>query len=1073
MFSKLKSKKVSISSVSNQLRLSSIADLSPAELQLKSLKIAVGDQLGIPSNSIVTVAYDPVQLLLAVCTNDNAVRVYGQHTVEVVFELKTSGDIDYLRFVKGVYLVCLQVSGSITVLSLYSKQVLGTYNAPGSISAVGGDPALDFIVLGLVNGSILFYDVDRLALTPLRIDNLQKKVLPRQKMSPVLSVRWHPRDLGVLLVAYSHCAVQYSLATGLIKNSFVYTLTKDQAGFEYSFAVETGGKKRVFGSSKEVTPQCVEAHYHPNGLHIVTVHADGTLVFWDANTATLLEARTVAQTGMHRTGPPLSMDPEGAPTCIRAKWITDQDPEISELIVTGADKALPETVYVLDFDYALKYSMTSYEKQADFYIKPQGGIRKFTVRFNRRKKDGEQEAITQIIPIPADLQPYFDGGHNPSGFMFVSNSSALYFNSFLRQNGTPPFDFYLPPSLSKVVPPITFFEIYSVRRIEWFGILSSKRTGAPTGKVLLIGGAPQNRNLPRAVGHDDNFHSISISGHESGIVRLFDVSSVEHHGDEKLVQINLKDTLNTGGDLSSYKVTMVSCSFENREMIVGLGNGNVAICKFARLQHSPIGAKPARTGYDNCPVLHANGDARIVSLMSRLLGYFSSNTFSPVYLVVLDGAQKISALKMCNAGFAAVAYESGKLIVCDVTRGPAVILNLESISRYVPSAGPDCFATTIEFSIMEYGQDGYSSLIMLVGTNKGGNLLMFKIVPQPNGGFSAEYMDKLIGLVYKHSGEGGAIEKIMPIDATTGNSAVATLESFQRLGQGKAIPGLVAVGMKRDLRVVKLPKQKVSHKTVDETCVCFGVVRFRDRGHVLGAVTRSGSVKLFLLPNLSELASVKIPSETFSKIERAMNKIAAGSSVLGSTILPTGDILVSLNATEHFNLLLHEVNPKNNRVKDEPLVTDLLFNDTAVIPPRPTAGAMLWAKGQATYIALKDLIFLIAGPNRRPVKNEESSLAFNISPEANPNSSYGAYGPAQGLKKETPAYEAPVRKAGPANPYAIATGSNLMQSMRDQWDAVEENINLYANGFSESMTETMEDQKKSFYSLALKSKLGF
>lgn len=1076
MFNKLKLRKapLSLSSVSNAIKNAGNADLSPQDLAPKHLKLAVGDQLGLPPDSIVTAAYDPVQSLLAICTKENTIHVYGQQTVEVVFEFKTSSTIEHLRFIKGVYLVCVQSLGGITVLSLHSKSILANYTCPGTVTAVASDPSLDWLAVGLNNGSVVFYDVDRFTLAPLRVDNLQKMVIPKQKMSPVLGIEWHPRDIGTLLVTYDHCVVQWSITLGIIKNAFVYQLTRECRGFEYSNFVERGGKKKVFGSAKEIIPLVAEAHYHPNGLHMVSVHNDGTLAFWDTNSATLLEARTVMATGLQKHGEPAgNLNFEEAPLAIRARWIAGLDPELTQLLVTGASRSDPECVDVLDFGLTLKYSLTSHEKQGEFYSRPQDGQRKLTVAFNRRKKDdGPNEIIEKIIPLAQDGLLYFNGCHNPSSILFISNLGAVYLTKYNPEAGglATTRNLLLPPSLSFTVPPTTFFSTVSVKRMEWFGVLSSRKNAAANQNDLALvnGGAPVNKSFPKTVGFDDNYHNIVITGHENGDVRFLDVTAGEFHNEEKLIALEFRNTLFNGKESSSYRIAQVSCSFESREMIVGLANGNVVICKVAKLGHNPLAQPPANQGYDQCPVQHRNGQARIVNLRNRILGPFSSSSFLPEHLLVLDLKDKITSLKMSQAGFAAVGYRSGRLVVCDVSRGPAVILNQEFVSSYVPSVSGECFVTTIEFAIMEYGQEGYSSLLMLCGTSAGGNLLVFKIVPLPSGGFEVQLADKTIGLNYRSSENNldSGLDKIIPINVSNGSLAVATLDVFQRLAQGVQIQGLIVTTSARDIRVLKTPKQKLAHKVVDENCVASGLVNFRAaKGVVLALLTKNGFLKLFSLPALSELADIKLPNDVYKRIQRVLE----GRSSSGSEILPSGEVILKLNQSEMLDFMLYD--EKSHKEHKEKL-SDLLFNENAIMPPRPAAGALLWAKGQTTFVTPKDLAALIAGPNRKPAKHLESDLAYNISPEANPNQSYAYGAPSTKGGRKDRAYDEPVRKSANANPYSFGT-QGFMKSMRDGLDYVENGINDFGSGLSESMTETADSTKKSFYSLAVKSKFGF
>lgn len=1072
MFNKLKLRKapLSLSSVSNAIKNAGSSDLSPRDIKPKELKVASADQWGIPPDSVVAMDYDPVQSLLAVCTKDNAVRVYGQLSVEVVFEFKTSSHIAFLKFVKGVYLVSVQTSGTLTVLSLHSKTILANYTCPGSVTAVDADPSMDWLVIGLNNGNVLFYDVDRFSLTPLRIDNLQKRVLPKHKLSPVIGIEWHPRDIGTILVTYDYCAIQYSLTAGLIKNSYVYSLTKGCRGFEYSKVIEEGGKKKLFGSTKEIIPRVVESHWHPNGLHIVTVHRDGSLVFWDVATATLIEARTTKICGLHQSGDPSDLIIDEAPIEIHAKWIASQDPEVTQLIISGASRFQPDVLDVLDFGMTLKYSMTSYEKQTEFYRKPQYGQKKVAFQFNRRSQEaGPSETIQTLLPIPADGQPYFGGCHNPSGFLAISNMGALYHADYSNHgiDHRLPKHAVLPPSISLICPPLTYFSVIYVKRQDWYSILSNRKNQLGSEEFLVVsGGATVNKKHPKAIGFDESYHKIAVSGHENGSIRLLDVTGNEFHDQKEHILIELKDTVFDGHSLSSYRVENVSCSIESRSVAVGVANGNVVFCKLTKLGHYPLEKRSENSGYENCPTLHENGDTKIVSIRDRVLGPMSHLGVLPDSMLLLPGRDKISALKFCNPGFAAVAYKSGRLVVCDISRGPAVIFNEQSLRRFVPSASDGCYATTIEFGIMEYGQDGYSSLLMFVGTNLGGNLLTFKIVPLPSGGFEVSFVEKSIGLIYRNAqqeGENPGLEKIIPINSSTGELAVASLETFLKLSQGITIPGLIVTLAKKDIRILKTAKQKLAHKVVDDECIASQVVNFRNKGVAVASLTKSGFVKLFSLPSLGDIADLKLPVDLYKKMKRSID----ANLSTGSIMLPSGDIIFKLNTSEMIDLITYDEGVKSNKQNTE-AVSDLLFNENAIVPPRPAAGTLSWAKGQTTYVSNKDLTLLICGPNRKPAKHPESNLAYNISPEGNPGQAYGA---PSAQKAGRDGYAEPVRRAQKSNPYAFGT-LGIMRSVKDGIDNAESSFNDFASGMSESLAESTEGTKNSFYSLALKSKLG-
>lgn len=102
----------------------------------------------------------------------------------------------------------------------------------------------------------------------------------------------------------------------------------------------------------------------------------------------------------------------------------------------------------------------------------------------------------------------------------------------------------------------------------------------------------------------------------------------------------------------------------------------------------------------------------------------------------------------------------------------------------VQSSGADR-AVVIEFGVMTLEGDSYSSIGCFVGTFTG-KVLTFKILPQQNGGYTAQFAgsvafaDKIIS--------------ITPIVASTGHLAWATGESVGALRSGQQTNGCLVVG---------------------------------------------------------------------------------------------------------------------------------------------------------------------------------------------------------------------------------------------------------------------------------------
>lgn len=108
------------------------------------------------NSQISCLAYDPVQSLLAVGTNDTQygggqVYVFGQTRVSVVLPLTRKASIKTIQFVADK-LVSVDSKNEISVFSLETTRILASYTPPGSVTALITDPTLDFALIGLQNG---------------------------------------------------------------------------------------------------------------------------------------------------------------------------------------------------------------------------------------------------------------------------------------------------------------------------------------------------------------------------------------------------------------------------------------------------------------------------------------------------------------------------------------------------------------------------------------------------------------------------------------------------------------------------------------------------------------------------------------------------------------------------------------------------------------------------------------------------------------------------------------------------------------------------------------------------------
>ena len=102
-------------------------------------------------------AYDPVQSLLAVGTKDTKfgggqIYVFGKSRVSQIFSLPRKATVKALQFCADK-LVCIDTKNDLSVYSLETTRILGSYAPPGLITALATDPTLDYALIGLQNGA--------------------------------------------------------------------------------------------------------------------------------------------------------------------------------------------------------------------------------------------------------------------------------------------------------------------------------------------------------------------------------------------------------------------------------------------------------------------------------------------------------------------------------------------------------------------------------------------------------------------------------------------------------------------------------------------------------------------------------------------------------------------------------------------------------------------------------------------------------------------------------------------------------------------------------------------------------
>ncbi|KAL5002392.1 lethal giant larvae like, C-terminal-domain-containing protein [Aspergillus recurvatus] len=863
-------------------------------------------------------AYDPVQSLLAVGTSESQfghgqVYVFGQGRVSIIFALPRKASAKFLQFC-GDKLISVDSKSEISIFSLETKKLLVSYAPPSHASALLSDPSLDYAFIGLQNGDVIAYDLDRETMTPFRIPNLWAQRNPRARICPVVSLAFSPRDIGKVLIGYPDGAVTFSFKQNVAQHYF-----------EYEVPPGALGGNGIVPSRDMRKPRLTKALWHPNGIFILTVHDDNSLVFWDTKDGRKLLARSITMPNVDQPGvgplrPATSESAIGPKDPITdVAWCVKANGDDSGLLIAGGkpkDERNKNLTFI-DLGPSPNYQTSSWAMITAYLENPKS-ITELPI------PPGAEVVRFCLIPRSS---PYYGGAHDPIAVLALLTSGELITLSFPSGHPIPPTNM-LPPSLTLVHPFVNKITLTPVDRAAWLG-LKERRSQGPK---FILGGAEARKQLKRL-----ESRNIVTAAHADGTVRVWDIGHDDEIENSELIQVDLARAL---GRVGVVDVTEMSLGGSSGELSVGLRSGEVAIFRWGSNQNFGLEEPPGAN----------NGPGELTNITHRTDPGLKQGLLPFSLLNMQQGP--VTALKHSPIGFVAAGFEGGSIAIIDL-RGPAIIhtANLSELakqnkrssflkSRSSSETMPEV-PTSIEFGIMNLEGEEFSSICCFVGTNRG-NLAMFKILPSSGGAFVASFAgaaaleDKVINII--------------PINADDGSLALATGNAFGGLRNGTRVYGAVVAVTVNGCRIFKPATSKGAHRSWDDyLCDSASVVNLPGRGCSLVGLFGDGNARAFSIPGLKEIGCAKI------------GHMADMSRLSQSTVSPNGSVLFWTSPSEVglFNVWGAGIELRPSE--------DQLYNPQAVPPPRPTITNLQWISG-TQYISAADMDILIGGPDRPPSK---------------------------------------------------------------------------------------------------------
>ncbi|EME39964.1 hypothetical protein DOTSEDRAFT_74735 [Dothistroma septosporum NZE10] len=874
-------------------------------------------------------AYDPVQSLLAVGTKSSQfgpgqVYLFGKGRIQAVLPSPARGaSIKELQFC-AEKLVALDSKHDVIIYSIELKRVITTYSPPGAVTALCTDPMLDYALLGMQTGEILAFDMDRESPAPFKIPNLWQEVNPKARISTIVSLQFHPRDIGTLLVGYTEGAVIYSFKLNKALRFFQYEIPRGAPG----------GDGDPAASNIVRRPKLSHAVWHPTGTFVMTGHDDSSIVFWDTiKDGRILMARTLTDT--HVATPGATTGNAGMRPGTMAvkeplflmKWCANQqDPEDTMILVAGGQstQAPSKGLTLFEMGRTPVYATSTWDALTGYFDSP---------KRQRILPTPPGAEVVHFCLIPR-TSPHFAGAHDPIAIIALLSSGELLTLSFPSGMPISPTN-QLHLSLTLVHPFVKTLNTSQVEREKWLGLQERRQQGP----LMLQGGTEIPSHLRRY-----ETRSIAQSIHADGTVRLWDPGYGDEIENEKVLQVDVAKAI---GRWNEIDITETSFAGNSAELSIGMRSGEVIIFRWGANRNA--GREP--------PQARPNQPGTLTPIADRVEPSLNQGLCPFTLLDQKDGP--VTAVCNSEIGFVAAGSEGGSIVLIDL-RGPAIILNTSvqdfakhhktgSLRRRSSSAGnkPE-WVTSLNFSIMTLEGEAYSSILLHVGTNSG-NLASFKIIPDPSGRYTAQYA----GHVQLDSSK---IMYISPISADTGKPATASQTAMGNLRTGLKVNGALVAVTPTSIHIFRPATSKGAHKTFDSFfCDKAGIVHYQDHGYALLGFFGDGKARAYSIPALREISSIELTNINNQNTALDVQQLHK------ATISPTGTILAFTGPSELALLNIFGTGEPLTRRQDR------LFSPERLIPPRPTISNMQWVTG-TQYITPADMDILIGGPDRPPSK---------------------------------------------------------------------------------------------------------
>ncbi|KHN93813.1 Lethal giant larvae (Lgl)-lik [Metarhizium album ARSEF 1941] len=776
------------------------------------------------NSQIGCLGYDPVQSLLAIGTHETRfgpgkIYVFGQRRVQKILQPPRATSFHHVQF-SADKLVSLDGKNELGVWDLDTGARVAAQVIAGSAAALLTDPMLDWAFIGLQNGQVLAYDLDRRTMArSFMLPNFWLQRDPAARAATLVCLSMHPRDVGKLMIGYSHGAVIYSFKQNKPINFLEYTLPPGAPGGN---AVGVDTMRR---------PRLTHALWHPSGTFVVTAHDDGSLVLWDYREQRVITARNLHDTGVEKPAPN-SISPSFSEPYAKIAWCCKDNCDDTGLLIAGGDKNLT----FIELGITPMYATSSWQILADYFK----GKRQISLPL----PPGAHAVDFLLIPRSS---PHFSGAQDPIAIIALVSSGELITLNFPSGHQISPTN-QLHPSTFFVHPFVTKVNVSSLERPRWL-TMEEKRD---QGELLLTGGAKGPRPKKRF-----EERTIIQAAHGDSTIRIWDSGHADEIENDRQLQIDVARSLDRCDDID---ITAMNMSGATGEFAIGTRTGEAIVYRWGGNRFY---------GRDSPKQLDPNPKG-LTDISSRAEPTLKEGLQPCILYEMMQGP--ITAIRVSNVGFMAVGSELGFLTLIDL-RGPRIFYQAPMTDfakqekrsslfkrdhQQQAKTGPEKeWPVVIEFGVLTLDEDKYSSICCFVGTNLG-KVITFKLLPAAGGAYTAQ----LAGAVVFD----GPVVSLSPINAQTGKPASATAAIVGSLREGKRVDGALVAVTQNEMRVFRPASSRGASRDFDHVvCHAASVAELELQGFAVVALFDDQTARAYSIPGLKDLGKSRLSMIDTSK----------------------------------------------------------------------------------------------------------------------------------------------------------------------------------------------------------------